>query len=138
MSTQGLTKGLRNNNPGNIRFFSAIKWVGQLGEDKDGFIIFNNPANGIRAISKNLNSYFFKRRLTTIRSIINRWAPSNENDTSAYVESVSVQTGIDPDKLMSAEFFDTSKPVIIAAIIRHENGTQPFKIDSIAEWAKLP
>ena len=43
-------------------------------------------------------TYYHKYRLYTIRGIISRWAPSSENDTSAYIANVSRLTGIGPDE----------------------------------------
>ena len=37
-------------------------------------------------------------RLFTIRAIINKWAPPNENLTATYIENVSRLTGIPPDE----------------------------------------
>ena len=37
-------------------------------------------------------------RKCTIRGIISRWAPSNENNTRAYIENVSRLAGIAPDE----------------------------------------
>lgn len=45
MATEGIsktTRGVRNNNPGNIRLSSQFKWTGQVqGTDKD-FCVFGN------------------------------------------------------------------------------------------------
>ncbi len=39
-------------------------------------------------------TYYHKCRLFTIRKVIKRWAPSNENDTEAYIKKVSDLTGM--------------------------------------------
>ena len=47
-----MTRGLRNNNPGNIRHGSS-QWQGMSAEQPDNaFIKFDDPVYGIRAIAK--------------------------------------------------------------------------------------
>ena len=43
-------------------------------------------------------TYYHTYRLYTIRAIINRWAPPNENNTKRYIENVCRLTGIGPDE----------------------------------------
>ena len=43
-------------------------------------------------------TYYHKYRLFTIRAIVNKWAPPNENLTSTYIANVSRLTGIPPDE----------------------------------------
>jgi len=124
------SRGIRNNNPGNIRL-SNTTWQGQVpaAQQTDGsFIQFISPEYGIRAIAKIMDSYA-ARGLNTVQSIINRWAPPTENDTGAYVQAVSNSMGVDPNAAISRADY----PALIAAIINHENGSQPYtsaEIDS--------
>jgi hypothetical protein len=63
------------------------------------FVQFKSLEFGWRAAFYLLTrTYYHKYRLYTIRGIISRWAPSSENDTSAYIANVSRLTGIDPDE----------------------------------------
>ena len=75
-----------------------------------------------------LRNYQRKHGLSTISGIINRWAPTNENDTQSYINSVAKATGVDPDQRI-----DTSDSRImmklLQAIIQHENGDQPYSFD---------
>ena len=87
-----MTRGIRNNNPLNIRH-SADRWQGARKEQTDkAFVQFENMAYGYRAAWKVLDSYWkhFKRERMpfNIRNIISRWAPPNENDTEAYIINV--------------------------------------------------
>ena len=116
-------RGIRNNNPGNIRL-SSTTWQGQVpsSEQTDpDFVQFSSPAYGIRAIAKILDSYA-SRGLNTVQSIINTWAPPTENDTAAYVDAVASSMGVDPNTTLS----QGDQPALIAAIIDHENGSQPY------------
>jgi len=120
------SRGLRNNNPGNIRL-SNTTWQGQSATQTDGsFIQFDSPEYGIRAIAKILNSYA-SRGINTVQDIINTWAPSTENNTAAYIQDVANQMGVSPDATVT----DANKASLIAAIITHENGSQPYSQQQI-------
>lgn len=55
-------------------------------------------AYGFRAAFIILRRYMRKYGCETIRSIISRWAPANENNTKGYIERVSQYVGLDPDE----------------------------------------
>ena len=87
-----MNRGIRNNNPLNIRR-SATRWQGAREEQKDkSFVQFKSMAYGYRAAWKILQSYYerfcMEGKPFTVRNIISRWAPPNENDTEAYIISV--------------------------------------------------
>lgn len=50
------TRGIRNNNPGNLEYSKSNPWVGQNGDD-GRFAKFETPEHGIRALGRNLMSY---------------------------------------------------------------------------------
>src|SRR5262245_58187606 len=89
------TRGERNNNPGNLREVDGVHWVGERATDDDpAFEEFNTPEDGIRALAKTLLSYQRKHGLRTVTGIITRWAPSNENNTIAYIDAVARSMGV--------------------------------------------
>jgi len=92
------TRGVRNNNPGNIRHDPNEFYAGQTGVDKDGFRIFKTPAYGIRAMMIKLQKYDSEHGLNTIEAIISRWAPPVENDTAKYIHFVAKRTGFNPNQ----------------------------------------
>lgn len=116
-------RGLRNNNPGNIRRVDGVIWRGQEATQTDpDFVQFLTPEYGIRAIARILHNY--KREgLNTIKQAINKWAPPNENITSAYVEDVCQRCSYKPDDVVD---FDAIMPQLVKAIIVHENAMQPY------------
>ena len=123
------TRGFRNKNPGNIR--RGIDWQGMSATQTDSaFVQFDDPIYGIRALNKILKTYYIKYGLNTVRGIINRWAPPSENNTNSYVNDVAQQLGVGPDEVIDvpARAADLSR-----AIIRHENGLQPYDIAMINE-----
>ncbi len=116
-----LPRGIRNNNPGNIRH-SAAKWQGQKNDGFDpAFVEFIDPAFGIRALMKILLTYYFKFQLDTVQSIVNRWAPPHENATDHYAMHVARRLGCGRLKKI-----DVSAPETLIelakAIVVHENG----------------
>lgn len=121
-------RGIRNNNPGNIER-NQIHWDG-LAEDQSSdtrFAVFDEPQYGIRAMAKILVNYQRLHGLTTIREIIDRWAPPVENETDAYIEHVASDLGITPnDEINLAEDRELLE-LLVAAIIEHENGQQPYE-----------
>ena len=129
-----MTRGLRNNNPGNIRHGSS-RWQGMSTEQTDSaFVQFDDPVYGIRALAKLLKNYQSQHGLNTIREIINRWAPPNENKTDSYVDHVARVVGVHPDSAVNVN--DKIVP-IVTAIIKHENGLQPYDPDTISRGISL-
>lgn len=120
-----LPRGIRNNNPLNIRR-SKDQWKGLAEQQKDrSFWQFKSLEWGWRAAFYLLTrTYYHKYRLYTIRGIISRWAPSCENDTSAYVQNVARLTGIDPDKPLGIPSESPSVWMMVGvAMAIQENGT---------------
>jgi len=118
------TRGLRNNNPGNIRWDGRTQWAGMIGQDANGFVIFDTPQNGIRAIVRTLRSYA-NRHIDTIGEIISTWAPSSENNTGAYIDHVVSIVG----KNSGAEITPDDYLKLVGAIIAHENFVNPYPDD---------
>ena len=93
-----MKRGIRNNNPLNIRH-SADRWQGASEEQTDkSFVPFKSMAYGYRAAWRILQTYYERfsaqSRAFTVRNIISRWAPPKENDTEAYIRTVLQRTGI--------------------------------------------
>lgn len=128
-------RGIRNNNPGNIRK-SAINWKGETpGSDPD-FETYLTPEDGIRAMTRILLNYQRQHGLATVRGMINRWAPPVENDTGAYVMHVAEAMMVDADDPLDLESDPSMLAAMVAVIIRHENGQQPYSLDVINEGVR--
>ncbi len=124
-----LPRGIRNNNPLNIREneTSNDQWEGERVLDTDpDFEEFISPVYGIRAAVRVLKSYR-RRGVVTLGDIITTWAPMTENDTASYIESVAQQTGLKP----WATVTDIHYPALLKAMIKHENGIQPYSDELI-------
>lgn len=115
-------RGIRNRNPGNIEDGGfARRQPGYAGPEPAGrFATFETMGHGIAALVTLLEIYRAQHKLTTVRGIINRWAPPKENQTSAYVRAVCDALGAGPDVTLP------DKPGtymgIARAICAHENG----------------
>ena len=121
-----LPRGIRNHNPLNIRRTGKDQWKGMTEVQSDrAFVQFKSLEYGWRAAFYLLTrTYYHKYRLYTIRGIISRWAPSSENDTSAYIANVSRLTGIDPDEPIGIPSEKPSRWMAVGvAMAIQENGT---------------
>ena len=114
-----MTRGLRNNNPGNMRPVSR-------NQANDGaFTIYRTPEEGWGALGKQLKAYA-NAGLDNVASIISKYAPSSENNTGAYIQSVtanmSKRLGSDVSALTR---LDLSDPRVLKALMQsiteHEN-----------------
>lgn len=91
MTQKSLPRGLRNNNPLNIRLNPANRWQGKIYENTDGaFEQFTSIHYGIRAAFKIVHNWLRLgvMPLATPAAIVSRWAPPSENNTRAYIERV--------------------------------------------------
>lgn len=128
-------RGLRNNNPLNIeKTKGGNPWQGEVVPSKDSrFAQFTSMAYGYRAAFKLLNNYQRNYGLDTIRKMISRWAPSNENHTEAYVKAVSDRSGVAADGRITTTNHDVMVPMV-AAMSFVENGVEANIADVEAGW----
>ena len=116
-----MSRGLSNNNPGNIRR-AKVRYRGERQPSRDPeFKQFESLPWGYRAIFVLLDTYRRRYGLDTLRGMISRWAPPSENHTDNYIRAVASDTGIDPDEALDTRDARTMIPVA-AAISRVENG----------------
>ena len=132
-----MPRGLRNNNPLNIRL-SKDRWQGQVlpsGSGEGAFCQFESMEWGWRAAFYLLTrNYFRKHGLQTIRGIIARWAPPQDhNNTEAYIRNVCKRTGIGPDEPLGIPSEKPARWMMLGiAMAIQENG-----IDSLDWFAML-
>lgn len=89
-------RGLRNNNPCNIRSADTFVWRGQDGRDEDGFAVFEAPCWGVRAAAILWLNYHIYHGCTCLRDYITRWAPPSGNDTEAYIHFMAQRLAVNP------------------------------------------
>ena len=131
-----LPRGLRNNNPGNIRLSRTV-WIGEIrpSQDKE-FCQFSSMSYGYRALMKLLQNYRRKHGCQTIADMIRRWAPPSENNTSGYIVDVCRQMQV-PSSFVVDINDEDSMCALSAAISRHENGVEAVMSDVHAGWLML-
>ena len=136
MAEKKIPRGLRNNNPGNIRINGDL-FQGEVRPSRDkSFKQFETMAYGYRAVFRILSNYRKNYGLDTIRKMIGRWAPENENDTEAYIKAVSNYAGIPADD--PVDINDREQMTrIIAGMSKVENGREAEMPDVIAGWYLL-
>lgn len=134
-----MTRGYRNNNPGNIVLTynsdgSKRYWSGEIEGTDSRFKTFKSMAYGYRAIFALLREYISKG-YNTIEKVINRYAPSVENNTNAYITTVVKRVGISQDvKISGSDLVTLTK--LVKAISFVENGLPANEIE-VDEGKKL-
>ena len=130
MKKQRIPRGIRNNNPLNIRV--GNNWKGEVSQPTDHtFEQFTEMKWGVRAAFIVLRNYIVRHKCNTIRKIIPRWAPANENNTRAYINTVCQRSNLKPDEVIS---FDNTCQMIalLLAMCYVENG-QEIALDDVVE-----
>jgi hypothetical protein len=129
-------RGIRNNNFGNIRR-TKDKWLGLCKEQTDpAFFQFTEPKWGYRALLRTLQNYRRRHNCKTIADFIKRWAPSNENDTAAYIRSVCKQLQV-PESYVPDVSDKDVMCAFAAAISKVENGVDAIMSDIERGWELL-
>lgn len=118
-----MQRGLRNNNPLNIRH-NPDRFKGEVFPSGDrSFKQFRDMDYGYRAAFRMLRTYQLKYGCEVLSDFISRWAPDIENDTKAYIYTVCKRTGLSADSPV-----DTMSEVqmrrIVAAMSFVENGVE--------------
>lgn len=125
-----MTRGLLIHNPCNLRL-GKPPFLNEIIPSSDSeFRQFKTPEDGIRAATKTLLTYYRKYKLKTIHDIISRWAPPKENNTNAYIKSVSEQLLKSPFEELDLDDKDTMTS-LIEAITRQEQGCCPYSLAQV-------
>lgn len=113
MGTTAGTRGIRNNNPGNIKAGKST-WFGQTGVDEKGFCIFSNMSYGVRACMKLIRNYI-KGGTNTVSKIVTKYAPpSDNNPTSKYIDYIAYECGIGPNTVISPDNWDMLCKLVVS------------------------
>ena len=128
-----MSRGLRNNNPGNIRR-SRVRYKGEVTPSRDPeFKEFSSMAYGYRAMFVLLDTYRSRYGLSTIRQMLNRYAPPEENFTEGYVRFVADYSGVMPDESVDTRA-DMDMIPIVSAMSKIENGVAANLADVEEGW----
>ena len=108
-------KGIYNN-PGNVE--ATEGWAGDTGErygENGRFAVFDSPEMGLRALMRDVRTKLKDKDIKgSIRKMITKYAPPNENPTEEYIAYVEKAVGKKRAALKDA-------PAITKAILEFEN-----------------
>lgn len=97
-----LPRGLRNNNPLNIKYSPSNKWQGKILDNTDGeFEQFETLVYGFRAALFLIRKYMRRYGFCSVRAIVHRWCPDATADS--YVSQVCYRTGLAPSDVIVFE-----------------------------------
>ena len=130
------SRGIRNNNPGNIRI-TKDKWQGLREKQEDkSFFQFTEMKWGYRALIRTLQNYRKRHGCATIADFIKRWAPPVENNTSSYITRVCKEMQV-PDSYIPDIEDKATMCAFASAISMVENGTPAVMKDVEDGWNLL-
>ena len=114
---QKLPTGVRNNNLGNVKELeSGKKFVGQIGVDKEGFVIFSDRIFSLRAAGLVALNYQHKHHIQTVRKFIERYTKTDREEYTKYMCSV---LKVKPDDKVD---FSARLPEVIKCLVTFEVG----------------
>lgn len=137
-------RAVRNNNPLNIRV--GEPWQGLMPRGsmspaqaaETEFCVFANAAMGFRAAAETFHTYALRDGVTTVAQAVHRWAPPNENNTSAYVQAVCDYCALLPVSTMPfPNGTDAQKATWLKAFSIHECGGWFFSMDDLYSGVRL-
>ena len=109
--------GVRNNNLGNIkRLESGEKFVGQIGVDNEGFVIFSDRIFSLRAAGLVALNYQHRHNIQTVRKFVERYTKPDRKEYTAYMCSV---LNVKPDDKVD---FSARLPEVIKCLVTFEVG----------------
>lgn len=131
----------QNNNPGNLVY------AGQPGASPGagGFADFSSYDAGLSALKNQITLDATRgtdvngNPINTVSDLITSWAPPSQNNTAAYIASVSAQTGYDPDAPLSTLGASAvpAAPVILATDSTGSTGSDGFTLPDFSEGSTL-
>jgi hypothetical protein len=127
------SRGLRNNNPLNIRH-NADNFKGEIKGRDTSFKTFSSMPYGYRAAFVTLGTYL-SRGWNTIEKIITKWAPPTENNTESYFAHVERWSGVPRNKELTAR--DGSDYILIVAAMSFVENGQNADISAVHAGFKL-
>lgn len=130
-----MSRGLKNNNPGNLRH-SNDKWQGEVKGSDKAFKTFSSIEWGYRAMFKLLQNYQKLYGLNTLEDMINRYAPPVENHTDNYISAVEQSAKVRRNVPIDTKNKDVMIRVV-SAMSRVENGVPAVLSDVEKGWELL-
>lgn len=128
--TRAVPRGIRNNNPLNIRIGNV--WLGEVQNPTDpDFEQFVHIKYGLRAGFVLLRRYINHYHRNTVPMILAAWAPSSENNTLKYIDYVCQHAHITNTSTIKFEDKETMI-MLVKAMCKYECGSD-IDIRTISE-----
>lgn len=128
-----MSRGLRNNNPLNIRH-GGDTWLGEVKPSRDtSFKTFEAMPWGYRAAFKLLTNYARYHGCETLDDFISRWAPPFENNTRGYIRTVAKRSGLEDISRVDVSNREMMTR-IVAAMSFVENGVEADMAEVAEGW----
>ncbi len=128
-----LSRGIRNNNPGNIRQ-SVSRFKGEVTPSEDEqFKQFESMEWGYRAMFLVIHNYNQLYGINTLDRIISRWAPACENHTVEYIKTVAKRLGR-PTHCCIDSLDRETMVAMVGAMSWVENGVAPVTEEVDGGW----
>ncbi|MEE1121839.1 MAG: hypothetical protein UHT92_09200 [Prevotella sp.] len=124
MAATNIPRGIRNNNPANIKYAPQNKWQGQA-KPNQGFCTFITPIYGLRAAYRLIGSYYTRHNLRTVAQIISRWSPDGKTIEDNYAWYVARGCGILSDEEIDIGNEDFMVK-FMKGIVKFENTQNPY------------
>lgn len=130
-----MTRGFRNNNPGNIRI-SQSDWQGKSTDNTDGsFEQFNDFTYGLRALILLILNYISVKGKRTVYDIISTYAPPIENATEKYAAYVANEMKISKHTIFDLSFLNLFN--LVNGIVKYENGGKGIDLEQFRKAFEL-
>jgi hypothetical protein len=133
-TTIHLPRGIRLNNPGNLRNAVGPDTKTRIVE---GFASFATLSEGTSNLFWLIHNYSTHLGLSTLPAFIARYAPASENDLAAYTRAMVQRLHVNPLKVQTADLAltDAWRAIDFArALIFVENGAPPLHFNGTSEW----
>lgn len=114
------SRGMRNNNPLNVKYNIHNRWYGQGDPDSDGFCTFSKLDWGIRAAMKIIIRYQEHYKIFRVSDLIARWSPDGKTIVGNYTSFVERALGSKTFDIKDEE----SMVKLVSAMARFECGSE--------------
>lgn len=127
------TRAVRNNNPGNLVLGNRIVYPGQIGNDSNGFAIFNSWDAGVAAASANLESYA-NRGWDTPYEIAHNWS---KTDQDAYTANLANALGVTANTPVNLHDAATRNKALNAIFTQEDNNYKATTNPLTQSWEDI-
>ena len=131
-----LARGIRNNNPGNLRVRGASRgeWIGQKGNDHHGFLTFYRPVEGLHALACALVEHAGRDHVNTVVGLVAEFSPGGESSERSYSKYLAEE--LDVGEFEKINIPDRLEP-LMRAIIQYECGGMPYTQEQLTDAIPL-